>query len=489
MSNRGTIKILGILSLSVILFYWKILLTHQFSLLTDPEGVNQAYSWLTFWIRSVHRGGVPLWDPFVMAGRSFAGEMQTAAYYPLHLLLALVPFNRNGLLSPTIYHWWFALSHLLGAVFMYALAREFRLSRFAAMIAGMSFALGGFVGRALWPHMFESAIWMPLVFLFFKRAIDAGTMRSAVLNAHWSGLMIGLAALAGGLHVVMMQALAVAAAAIFAAFNPEPPDARSGRSAWLRPGLALAIAGGTAFCASAVQIIPSFEYSKHAIRFIGDFGAVGGAQAIPYAHLTNDSLWPQAIMSFLMPYAFDGNFGSGERINPYMGAFPLLAAVIGIWKFWGNKWVRYLAILAVCAVLYSFGPFSFLHGVLYALVPKLWLAREASRFTYLANFALALLAGFGTEALLQRGIPEIEWRGLTRILSAVAAVCAAFLLIPALMSRPNISPWIFDPDHSGLLRYIPAGHTRGHGPWTAGHDCGFDPVRPWRFRLGLPEQD
>lgn len=77
----------------VIVFYWKILLTDQFSLLTNEEGVNQAYSWLRYWISSVRHGVLPIWDPNTFGGHSFCGEMQTAVFYPLHLLLVLFPLN------------------------------------------------------------------------------------------------------------------------------------------------------------------------------------------------------------------------------------------------------------------------------------------------------------------------------------------------------------------------------------------------------------
>ncbi len=46
----------GILFLITVLFYWKILLTHQFSLLSSYEGANQAYAWFNFQIRSVQQG-------------------------------------------------------------------------------------------------------------------------------------------------------------------------------------------------------------------------------------------------------------------------------------------------------------------------------------------------------------------------------------------------------------------------------------------------
>ena len=94
--SRSTIKSLLLLLLVMVLFYWRILLTGQFSLLTESEGVNQGYSWYQFWITTVRRGIWPLWDPYTFSGHIFAGEMQTAAFYPLNFLVALAPFNQHG---------------------------------------------------------------------------------------------------------------------------------------------------------------------------------------------------------------------------------------------------------------------------------------------------------------------------------------------------------------------------------------------------------
>jgi len=55
--------------------------------------------------------------------------MQTAAFHPLDLLLVLLPFDRQGLLSPQLFHQWFPLARFLGVCFMFALARELGLRR------------------------------------------------------------------------------------------------------------------------------------------------------------------------------------------------------------------------------------------------------------------------------------------------------------------------------------------------------------------------
>ena len=55
MQRRATIGWLLLFLPVTALFYWKIVLTRQFSLLTDSEAVNQGYSWLQFAITTIRQ--------------------------------------------------------------------------------------------------------------------------------------------------------------------------------------------------------------------------------------------------------------------------------------------------------------------------------------------------------------------------------------------------------------------------------------------------
>jgi len=466
MHRRATIGWLLLFLPVTTLFYWKILLTRQFSLLTQRESVNQGYAWMQFVITSIRHGILPIWDPYTLAGHSFVGEMQTAAFYPLHLLLALVPFDRASVLSPVTYHIWFAVTHVLAACFMFALIRELGLSRFSAFVAGICFSMGGFVARVGWPHLLESSIWLPLVFLFFLRALRAASTRFAIVDASIGGFMVGLSVLAGGLHVVLMEALVIASAAIFNACSSRL-ETESRRSIVFRTAIVIAVIGAVGLAAGAVQLFPSVEYSTRAFRFLGAAGALPADQRIPYADM-NDEFLPQGITLLFAHFAFNGSAGVGESINPYMGIFPLLAAVIGIRRYWRNRWVRYLAGLAVAAFLFTLGNFSWLHGVLYAVVPQLWSMREASRMVFVEDFALTILAAYGVEALVVEaaGKASAAWVGLNRTLLGIVIACAAALFVPAMFGKPDINPWnslsillIFA--SYGLFRYMELGHRGG----------------------------
>src|SRR3954469_25354995 len=132
MKLNETVKWCLGLTAAILLFYWKLFFPSQFTLLDGAEAVKQVYSWFHFLIRSVRAGNMPVWDPYAFAGYSFPGEMQTAAFYPLYLLLLLLPLSGDGLLSSMQYNLVILFSHVLAALFMFALAREMKLSRFAA---------------------------------------------------------------------------------------------------------------------------------------------------------------------------------------------------------------------------------------------------------------------------------------------------------------------------------------------------------------------
>ena len=435
-ATKSAATCLGMLLFVTVLFYWKILLTQQFSLLTEWEQVKLGYSWYQFVVSSIKQGHLPLWDPFAFSGRSFAGEMQTGAFYPLNLLLALIPFNRDGVLSPVLYNWSFAVAHFLGACFMFALVRELGLARFSATVAAICFAFGGYVGGVPWPHYLWSSIWLPLILVFVFRAIRVFPSRPAFVYASLAGLCLGTSILAGGLHIAIMQTLIVITALGFACIEPQgTPPPRKKAAAY--SVAILAVIGFVAFAAGAVQLLPSIEYNRLAVRWIGA-PVLPATQKIPYAYLRR-GVASQGFLTFLIFFAFNGDVGPGEVPIPYLGVFPLLLSVIGVWKAWTNPWVRYLAGLAVAAFLFSLGSFSLLHGLLYAVVPFLWMAREPGRFLYLADFALAILAAYGAERVYSAA-PGSSWTALNRFLKWIAVAGAAALCIPAIYPQLEIHP-------------------------------------------------
>lgn len=433
------LKIFTLLLILAVLYYWRILIGHQFSQLTGFEGANQAYAWYTFLVRSLRSHTSLLWDAYSFAGHPFVEEMQTGAFYPVNLLLALFPLNSKGVFSPSLFHWLFALTHVFGAFFMFLLIRELGLSVFAGFLAGLGFAFGGVMARSGgWPHLFQSFMWFPLIFLFTLRALKCTSARNSAVNAATAGAGVALSILAGGLYSAIMQAILIVAMAVFAAYRLElRPHPRSRTDVWVRCLLIVGVAGFVAATGSAAQLLPSMDGSATTLRSVGATMLLEN-QKIPYAYISG-GMWPHSFITlFLAPWAFGGNLGSGEFVSPYMGALAFALAVIGIWKRWGDIWVRFLAGVVVVSFLYSMAALSIVHGVLYAFIPGLWMAREASRGIYLADFALAVLCAFGTDALFSA--QAHSWARLWTVLRWTAIGCAIALSIGAFFPKVEMSP-------------------------------------------------
>lgn len=445
--TRSTLKYVLLLAAVVVLFYWRTLLTNQFTAILGSEGVNLTYGWLHFWVRSVRHWHIPLWDPYAFAGRPFYGEILPSNFFPFQLLFALFPLPSDRLISPWLYHFVLALTHLLCTYFMFALLREFRCSRFASFIGACAFSMGGLLVRMMWPPYVESCIWLPAIFLFLLRALRATSRNRALIESALSGLCLGMSILIGGLHFCMMQGIFVVTAILFyGACGPLAKADNVGsrvlparRAHWKKVAWILAVFLVVSGAASAVQMLPAFEYSKLTLRFI-DGGTFPSSAKIPY-HRLNAGMWPQSILSGLFPTAFGGQYGGGETWPYYIGALPFFFAIIAIWRRWTNLWVRYLAGLAVVSFVYSLGEFSALNGVLYAIVPYLWVARSPSRFLYLVSFALTLLAALGLDALLDRNLLANSWAPATRFIKWTAIACAVALFIPGVFNEIKIGIW------------------------------------------------
>ena len=414
------------LTLVVLAYYWKIVFTKQFAVLWQWEMVSQYYSWYTYAAIWIHKGIVPLWDPFRYGGNSFIGEMQNGLFYPFKLFLYLAPLDSNGFLSERVFNLFYVFSHWLAAVWMFLLARHLKLSYLAALVAGICFGLGGFVQWTAWPNILDAMPWLPLIVLFVLRAFDSVQFSKALTNAGIAGLALGMTFLAGSLHIAIMDGIVVATLALFLWSSNRP----SRSILW--PIMIVAVIAAVSFLFGAVQLLPSYEYSPLAYRWVGGDSPIKPFERIPYPILATTAFGPQSLFSFIFSEVHSGK----SDFSTYFGVLPLVLVIVGAWRYWREPLVRYLAALAVLAWIYTWASFSLLHGILY-LVPHLDIAREADRFIYLTDFAMAMLAGYGVQLMfVDRDLDAFS--SLTKFFSVFKWIIIGFgvLVVAANMHFP-----------------------------------------------------
>jgi hypothetical protein len=121
------------------------------------DHVYQFYVWHYLAAQAMHRGAIPLWNPYILAGQPLVANAQSALFYPINLLLFW--------LSPgVVASLRVAFNILISGLFTFLFSRELQISQRGAVLAGMAFAFSGavMVGPG---HAYASSLaWMPLIF-------------------------------------------------------------------------------------------------------------------------------------------------------------------------------------------------------------------------------------------------------------------------------------------------------------------------------------
>jgi hypothetical protein len=392
----------GLLLVISLLFHWKLVFTNQYTWLESADIGSLILPWFQFQAGEWHQWRFPLWDPNSWAGQPLFGQAQPGAAYAINWLLFWMPLD-HGWLRQDVLHWFYVLVHYLAGLTCYALCRDLGRSRLASVLGGIVYSLAGYVASIDSPQMLHGAIWVPLVFLFFFRAVTAPYGRGS-LNAVLSGFFLGIAWLAG--HHQMQVFLSIAVAIAFLAAR--------------RVRLAVLVFGMTALT-SAFQTLPAAEYGRQAVRWVGADEPQGLKETVPYNVHAQYALKPISLI---------GIFVAGVEQAPYnafcgVAAFSL--ALLGAILWWRERRVRWLAAIGLGGILFALGGNNVFHGMLYALAPLVEKARVPAAATVLFAVGLAPLAAFGVDAISGSGVPVRRASWVLALFGTVLAVgCLMF---------------------------------------------------------------
>jgi hypothetical protein len=372
-------------------------------------------------LRSVHAGSWPVWDPTVAFGHPLLANPNVQVFYPftwLNLVIGAWPFY-------TLY----VGAHLLIAgLGVDRLGRRIGLSPAACLLAACAFVASGpllsFVN--VWHHLAGSA-WLPWIILAADRAHERGRARDVIT---W-GALIALQLLAGSPDLCTLTGV-VLLADLLRRLEWRRPWSAAGRAAVLRFGLAYLAGLGL----SAAQWVPSLELALAGTR--STVGQVAGGVW---------SLHPVALAQLLLPLSFsDLPLRAGSEAattffelwnafvrSAYLG---LAAAVAVAWACAGPRrpWRRFLVVLGAGAVAVALGRHLFAYAALSAVVPPLRMMRYPAKAVVVAALAWSLLAGMGLDAW-RADDARTRQRAL-RILAGGAIVLAGLLLARALGAAP-----------------------------------------------------
>ncbi|MCZ2149722.1 MAG: YfhO family protein [Bryobacterales bacterium] len=394
----------ALLLLVTIGFYWKLTLTAQYTWFDHPDMAYLEIPRLEFQAREIHQHRFPLWDPHLWGGQPLIGQTQPGPLYPLNLLLYQLPL-RGGYLKFGYLNWYWALIHFLAALFAYLLARDLGLGKEAAWMSAFAFGYGGFVGTVAWLDVVNGAIWTPLIILFVLRA-ERGWSRMP--SAALGGLFLGVAWLSGHHEAPILVSLLCAVTWLY--------FCRRKRELLPAAGLFFLVCGLIA----AVQVIPTYEFARHSVRWVGLDHSISWKERIPYTVMTIYSLPAAAILGLALPVP-----GRIADSSPFLGVVAVGLGFLGMAARWKHKVVKLATVMACGGMIYSLGALTPVQGILYSILPVVDKARIPARGILIVNFALALLAAFGMDALVE----ENRSRAVRYFRNALLAVGSLLLAV------------------------------------------------------------
>ncbi len=370
------------------------------ALWSDP--VLEFWPWRLFLRAQILSGRLPLWNPLIEAGVPFAGCAQAAMFFPTEIGLAWLPAAAWSMAS--------AFLKLAAAGIFTALhARRLGAGRTGAALAGVVFALSGFMIAWLGHPQTNVACLLPALFWTLGRAVDAPSAR------RWaaSSLVVGLIFLGGhpptALHVL-------GAGAAYALFLSWPKPAPLRRSLLTSAGISTLLGAGLA----APALLPYAEYLKFSSTAAAAAALARWRFHLPWSlplHLILPLSAGTATNSDpVLQAAFGLDFSSNflERAG-WVGIPALMLAALAVRRGWEKRETRFHLALAVFGLAAAVGlpPLPWI----WRLVPGLS-AANPTRLLLMFCFGAATLAGLGADA------PELGDE--RRLAAAALGVALAF---------------------------------------------------------------
>jgi hypothetical protein len=321
-------------------------------------------------LRSLAAGGSGLlWNPYQDCGQPFFATTGTALLYPLNAFFLLLPPETalRCLLFGNLF---------IGAVGLYALARELDVSRPAALGGGLAFVLGpsAFHLTTWEPTINIPYIWMPWAMWCCERLLKQPTLRDALLL----GGVLGISLIAGHPQFVFFTcqliALRLAWSVLVSTERRQLP--------WAVAAVALAVT--LMVLLAAVQLFPGLEVAAESVR------------SLP---LRPDEITPGAAQETWSGMAL--KIIQHNSLAPFVAVPAAIAAAAVAGRRHRSAALFYL-IAAALFLIFSLGNATLL-GRLYGAVPFVQVFRMPLRFVFVAGFCVSVLTAIAIDALAVGG--------------------------------------------------------------------------------------
>jgi hypothetical protein len=324
---------------------------------------------------------LPLWNPMLFCGTPFVSDIQAGVFYPLSVIFYMFPV-------PQAFNIFIIIHYILAAILVYVLARRWNRSAPAACLAALCFTTGGYlVSTANVLNNLQAAIWLPAVFLCFEKGFGSHALFYRLLAA----ILLAVQFLAGEPQLLLFTLV------LLFVYNLIINQHRSWLQHALKTFASLAFISTVSIALVMVQLLPTWEMFAHSVR----------APGFSFQEATEFSLNPLALFQLLGPPSFDihynTNGGFSWLLSNYFGLMPLVFAITAIVFVRDNR-VKFWTLCLFVGLVLALGKHTPLFFLLYKMVPFFRAFRFPEKFMFVFAYAIALLAAFGFDYVLEKGL-------------------------------------------------------------------------------------
>lgn len=367
-------------------------------------------------------GHLPLWNPDLFMGAPFLANSQVGLFYPLNWLVWWL-WDVPAAVSASV-----VLHLCLAGLGAYVLGRRaLSLSRAGGFVAGLLFALGGYLtAQVEHINQLQGLAWLPWL-LLVAWGIDRWDWRLIARRVLGLAALFSLQFLAGHGQTLFISAvgvilwLTVQIILQWRAAKAEPAAPTQSRGVRLKgpAWLALGLAVGLTALLVGLQLVPSLELAALSRR-------QGG---LPVNEALSFSLHPLLFARSILP-----SYGQGlyleYRANLPLSTFVLAFMAALAWRQKPQLWPALALVLG--GMFLAFGLFNPIYHYILVHLPGFDLFRAPARWLSLYALGMALMSGAGWD--LYTGREEmVHERLFLRI---------AFVTVVALIGLDLLSTWL-----------------------------------------------
>ncbi len=364
-------------------------------LITDP--VRQQYPWRKFSIGQWKDGVVPGWNPYAFAGTPHIATYQSASFYPLNILLFILPFQFGWSLL-------IVLQPTLAAVFMYMYLKKMAVTNYGSFLGAVVYAFCGFnMVWSTWNTLGHVALWLPLI-LYFIETILTGykqkqyPIRSAVIHSVLLAISGTLCVFAGHAQTVF-YALCITILYLLGRMIQlyREPYNNKNNLILKKTLITCIISAAIIAVVTSVQTYPFLQFVNQSSRGLDQSHTQEG-WFIPFKHLiqfaTPDYFGNPATLNYW------GVWNYAELVG-YIGVIPLLFVIISLF-FIKRRMILFYWVLVLSALVFSTD--NFFARLPFVLKVPLLSTSQPTRLLFIVDFCFAVLAALGFDSVLKKKI-------------------------------------------------------------------------------------